>query len=544
MRITLYDYCWTHDRPELLREWHPAKNAPLTPEGITYGSKRSVWWKCEKGHEWQAAVYTRAAGSGCPYCAGKRAWPGENDLASQRPDLAAQWHPTKNNGVTPADIPLGSHHMAWWVCEKGHEWKAIVKSRAIGGTGCPVCANRVLVPGENDLVTTHPDLARQWHPSRNGALTPQAVTAGAQRKVWWLCGKGHAWQASIASRAAAGVGCPVCAGRLAIPGVNDFASARPELAAEWHPTKNGALTPEMVTPLSNKKVWWRCPKGHAYQAVVGTRTMRKTGCPYCANKKVLPGFNDLATTHPELAGEWHPEKNSRKATEVTAGSHAKAWWLCPRGHTYEAVISSRTLQHTGCPVCANRVILPEENSLAALFPMIAAEWHPKKNGKRRPETLSAGTDLRVWWRCSKGHEWTAKISDRTQKNSGCPYCMNRRVLAGFNDLATTHPKIAAQWHPALNGKLTPEMFTYGSAQRVWWLCEEGHVWKAPISRRAGVQKSGCPVCSGRVSIAKRRYYDGILKEAKLSAKTPSGTAVARAPDLTPNSTGPPGENSG
>lgn len=544
MRTTLYDYCRKYDRPELLREWHPAKNAPLTPEGITYGSKRSVWWKCEKGHEWQAAVYTRAAGSGCPYCKGKRAWPGENDLASQRPDLAAQWHPTKNNGVTPADIPLGSHHMAWWVCDEGHEWKAIVKSRTMSGTGCPVCANRVLVPGENDLATTHPELARQWHPSRNGALTPQAVTAGAQRKVWWLCGKGHAWQASIASRAAAGVGCPVCAGRLAVPGVNDFASARPELAAEWHPTKNGALTPEMVTPLSNKKVWWRCPKGHAYQAVVGARTMRKTGCPYCANKKVLPGFNDLATTHPELAGEWHPEKNSRKATEVTAGSHAKAWWLCPQGHTYEAVISSRTLQHTGCPVCTNRVILPEENSLAALFPMIAAEWHPKKNGKRRPETLSAGTDLRVWWRCSRGHEWTAKISDRTQKNSGCPYCMNRRVLAGFNDLATTHPKIAAQWHPTLNGKLTPEMFTYGSAQRVWWLCEEGHVWKAPISRRAGVQKSGCPVCSGRVSMAKRRYYDGILEEAKLEAKTPAGTAVARAPDLTPNSTGPPGENSG
>lgn len=544
MRTTLYDYCRKYDRPELLREWHPTKNAPLPPEGITYGSKRSVWWKCEKGHEWQAAVYTRTTGSGCPYCAGKRAWPGENDLASQRPDLAAQWHPTKNGKVTPADVLLGSHHMAWWVCDRGHEWKAIVKSRAIGGTGCPVCANRVLVPGENDLATTHPDLALQWHPSRNRTLTPRAVTAGAQRKVWWLCGKGHAWKASIASRTAAGVGCPVCAGKLAIPGVNDFASACPELAAEWHPTKNGALTPEMVMPLSNKKVWWRCPKGHAYQAVVGARTMRKTGCPYCANKKVLPGFNDLATTHPELAGEWHPEKNGRKATEVTAGSHAKAWWLCPRGHTYEAVISSRALQHSGCPVCANRVILPEENSLAALFPMIAAEWHPKKNGKRRPETLSAGTDLRVWWRCSKGHEWTAKISDRTQKNSGCPYCMNRRVLAGFNDLATTHPKIAAQWHPTLNGKLTPEMFTYGSAQRVWWLCEEGHVWKAPISRRAGVQKSGCPVCSGRVSMAKRRYYDGILEEAKLEAKTPAGTAVARAPDFTPHNTGPPEENNG
>lgn len=544
MRTTLYDYCREHSKPQLLREWHPSKNAPLTPRDVTYGSNRSVWWRCEKGHEWQTMVYTRTGGgSGCPYCAGKKAWPGENDLASLRPDLAAQWHPEKNGGITPADVCLGSHHKAWWICKKGHEWQAIVKSRAIAGTGCPVCANRVLIPGENDLATTHPDLARQWHPVKNGALTPRNVVAGVRRKVWWLCEKGHEWQASIASRAS-GIGCPVCAGKLVISGINDFATARPELSAQWHPTKNGTLSPQMVTPMSNRKVWWLCEKGHSYQAAVAARVTRKVGCPYCANKKVLEGFNDLATIHPEIAAQWHPKKNSRKPSEILAGSHAKAWWLCPMGHTYEAVICVRTLQHTGCPVCANKIILPEENSLAARFPMIAAEWHPEKNGKRRPETLAAGSDLRVWWRCSEGHEWSAKISERTQRNSGCPYCMNRRVLAGFNDLATTHPKIAAQWHPTMNGKLTPKMFTYGSMQPVWWICEEGHVWKAPISRRAGVQKSGCPICAGRISMTRRRYYANILEEATLAEKTATGEAAARSPDAPLHATGPPKENSG
>lgn len=358
MKTTLYDYCRTHGRPELLREWHPAKNAPLTPEGITYGSKRSVWWKCKKGHEWQTAVYTRAAGSGCPYCAGKRAWPGENDLASQRPDLATQWHPTKNNGVTPADIPLGSHHMAWWVCEKGHEWKAIVKSRAIGGTGCPVCANRALLPGINDLATTHPELARQWHPAKNGSLTPHDVMAGTRRKVWWRCDRGHEWQAAVSSRAV-GTGCPVCAGKTAIPGENDLASLFPAIAAQWHPTRNGGLTPEKLTPYSNKKAWWLCPLGHEYTAAVAARITDRSGCPYCAGRKVLPGFNDLATLEPKVAAQWHPTLNGALTPEqVTTGSHKKVWWECPNGHIWKAVIYSRAgpgSRKCGCPVCAGRI---------------------------------------------------------------------------------------------------------------------------------------------------------------------------------------------
>lgn len=346
-----------HDRPGLLREWHPTKNAPLTPEGITYGSKRSVWWKCEKGHEWRAIVYTRIDGSGCPYCAGKRAWPGENDLATLRPDLAAQWHPTNNRDMTPADVMEGSHYKAWWICGKGHEWQAIVKSRAIGGTGCPVCANRRLAPGENDLAATHPELARQWHPSRNGGLTPHDVAAGTRRKVWWRCDRGHAWQAIVAARAGNGSGCPYCTGRMVIPGENDLASQFPEIAAQWHPARNGTLTPECVTPYSNKKVWWRCSLGHEYTAIVGARAVSSSDCPYCAGRKVLPGFNDLATLEPEIAAQWHPTLNGSLTAEmVTVGAHRKVWWECPSGHVWKSMIYSRAgPQKCGCPVCAGRV---------------------------------------------------------------------------------------------------------------------------------------------------------------------------------------------
>ena len=235
LKTTLYDYCVEQNRLDLLQQWHPTKNEPLTPKQITYGSKQKVWWLCQKGHPWQAAVYARTGTeSGCPYCAGKKLWPGENDLATRRPDLAAQWHPTKNEGVTPSDVLVGSHYKAWWVCGKGHEWQAIVKSR-VNGTGCPVCANRVLLTGENDLATVYPDLARQWHPTKNGTLTPRDVIAGSHRKVWWRCDQGHEWQATILSRASSGNGCPVCAGKVILPGDNDLATHFPEIAAQWHP---------------------------------------------------------------------------------------------------------------------------------------------------------------------------------------------------------------------------------------------------------------------------------------------------------------------
>ena len=262
MRISLSEYCHCNQREDLLAEWDSARNAPLTPDSVSYGSKRKVWWICAHGHHWQAAVHTRTgSGTGCPYCSGRLPLPGVNDLATTYPDLARQWHPTKNASLTPADVLPGSHRLVWWQCDHGHEWRAQIKSR-VNGAGCPICANNLVKTGENDLASLYPELAAQWHPTKNGALTPADVVPGSRRKVWWICPKGHAYQAAISSRSS-GSGCPVCAGKKIIPGENDLASQYPDIARQWHPTKNGALTPDHIAPASNKKVWWICDKGHS-----------------------------------------------------------------------------------------------------------------------------------------------------------------------------------------------------------------------------------------------------------------------------------------
>ena len=142
MRESLADFCRRTGREELLDEWDSERNLPLTPESVSYGSKRHVWWRCANGHSWQAAVHTRSgSGTGCPYCNGRRPIPGETDLATRYPDIASQWHPTKNGDLTPSDVLPGSHRLIWWQCEHGHVWRAQVKSR-VSGSGCPVCSNR------------------------------------------------------------------------------------------------------------------------------------------------------------------------------------------------------------------------------------------------------------------------------------------------------------------------------------------------------------------------------------------------------------------
>lgn len=364
-------------------------------------------------------------------------------------------------------------------------------------------------------------LLHQWHPAKNGGMTPDDVAAGSRRKVWWLDEFGHEWKQTIYNRCVRGDGCPICSGRTVLPGFNDLASCNPELASQWHPTKNGACTPHSVRPFSSKKAWWRCEKGHEWQAVIASRSSG-TGCPVCANRIVVSGINDLAFTYPELAAQWHPTKNGTLTPQkISHGYDRKVWWICEKGHEWQASPSTRVKMNAQCPICSNYVALAGFNDLATTHPGIAAQWHPNKNGTLTPQKVVAGSNRNVWWQCGLGHEWRAKVVDRTWNTNGCPYCANQKVLKGFNDLSTTHPQIAAQWHPTLNGTLTPEMVTAGSTRKIWWLCEKRHVWRTAVYNRAGRNKqTHCPVCAGNVKVKYRqRYYDACFPTSDSSVSS-------------------------
>ena len=156
------------------------------------------------------------------------------------------------------------------------------------------------------LSRTHPNITKEWHPTKNGALMPNDVTFGCCKKVWWQCSEGHEWQAKIGSRTGAGsTGCPRCSSYARCKN-SCLMLINPVLSKEWHPTKN-KLTPAMVGFSSNRKVWWKCKKGHEWESRVGDRN-NGTGCPCCAGRKVCED-NCLNTVNPELASQWHPTKN-------------------------------------------------------------------------------------------------------------------------------------------------------------------------------------------------------------------------------------------
>ena len=200
----------TTTNSELASEWHPTKNGNLLPNMVFAGSLKKVWWLGKCGHEWQAVINDRNGGYGCPICYGRRVLKGFNDLVTTDPDLAKEWHPTKNGDLKPSMISAGSNKKVWWRCDNGHEWQATVNDRN-RGRNCPICSNKKVLPGVNDLATTNPELAKEWHPTKNGSLSPKMVTEKSSRKVWWLGKCGHEWETRISHRSN-GHGCPFCAG--------------------------------------------------------------------------------------------------------------------------------------------------------------------------------------------------------------------------------------------------------------------------------------------------------------------------------------------
>lgn len=652
------------ENKKLMFEWNYEKNGNLKPEYFTVGSSKKVWWKCNKGHEWEAVIHTRIKGVGCPYCMGKKAIKGLNDFATLHPEMLKEWDYEKNEklGIIPNEVLVGSQKKVNWICNKGHRYSRSVYDRLNGRGNCPYCGNRKVLQGYNDLVTTNPELLKEWDYEENGkiGIVPNEITNGGKEKVWWRCEKGHKWSSIIRSRIT-GSGCPYCSNNLVKKGYNDIATTNPELLNEWNYEKNERLgiTPFELSHGSTKKVWWKCEYGHEYEISVAQKTNRNVNCPICANQQVLKGYNDFATKHPTLLKEWNYEKNKKlgiKPDEIILGGKIKFWWKCEKGHEWQSSISARIRNdklYNRCPICSSylRTSIPEkiifyymqrifpktqanykpkwlkpkeldiyipelntgieydgyyyhkdikqdiekdnlckennvklirireknapsimtnaiiytmqrenttdytyieealsflkeylklnlnynikrdfdeimkmitfiekENCIAKTNPEILQEWNYEKNNEIgiKPENMSNGSSLKIWWKCEKGHDYQAVISTKINQATKCPYCANKKILVGFNDLATTSPELIVEWDYEKNNKLgiKPQNVVRNSTQMVNWKCKNGHEWMATLNNRA--RGSNCPYCSGRYAIEGindfATLYPHLLKE--------------------------------
>lgn len=324
------------------------------------------------------------------------------------------------------------------------------------------------------LAESHPALAKEAH-----GWDPTEISAGSGKKLSWICSQSHVWEALVSNRAGKGYGCPYCSNKRILPGFNDLKTKFPEIAKEADGWDTSG-----VAPMSNKKMPWRCEKGHNWNAVVGNRTFKNYGCPICSNQQLLSGFNDLKTKFPEIAEEsfgWDP-------TLVAPFSNESKEWKCRKGHIWKSKVTNRTSRGDGCSVCSSHKTLSGYNDLLTTNPELAREafgWNPNE--------LTAMSNRKRKWKCEFGHVWDAPPSNRTS-GSGCPVCASKKVQVGFNDLSFRNSDLASEAY-----EWDPRTLTKSSNKVVMWECKLGHIWRASVSNRS--KGNGCPTCGGKKALA-------------------------------------------
>lgn len=552
--------------PELASEWHPTKNGKLRPDEVTIGSHKNVWWLGVCGHEWEAVVKDRVRGYGCPICAGKRVVKGVNDLKTVNPELAREWHPTKNGKLRPDEVITGSHRKVWWLGSCGHEWEASIYERAIG-RGCPICAGKVVLKGFNDLETKSPFLASEWNISKNGALGPANVAPQSHKTVWWTCSLcGFEWEAPVYSRQA-GNGCPKCAKRLqssfpeqalyyyigkafpdTINGYRDIFDNVMELdiyipsehvgieydGKHWHDSKSRkrellkyqickeyGIRLVRVREAGNLLDYEICDdliitEESLEETIRNVASLLNVTVDVDVSRDRLVIYsryieqlrdNSLLSKYPEIAREWHPKKNEGLRPEFfSPRNDAKVWWLCPREHEYQCTIAHKTAG-SNCPYCSNRKLLKGYNDFATTNdnPKLLEEWDYEENAKLgiSPDSLTKGSKKKVWWKCSKGHRWQTTIAERN-RGSGCPVCSGRLVDTGVNDLKTLRPELICEWNTSKNDGLLPSQVSVNSNKKVWWKCSKcGNEWEAIVQVRS--RGAGCPECAKKRKITTESF---------------------------------------
>lgn len=568
------DLSTTH--PELAKEWHPTKNGDLTPEMVTSGSLKKVWWYLpyydeEKdkifNFEWEANISNRALkNSGCPFLTGT-VWSGYNDLLTVNPTLASEWNYERNGNITPDVVSPSDQRKMWWKCAIcGNEWNAKVSNRHQLGRGCPNCATKksrntkieTIQRLKKTLADSNPILAAQWHPTKNGMLTPNDVSAGSSEKVWWLLSYDDPntnkhfdfeWKATIASRNN-GCGCPYLEGKLWI-GFNDITVTNPLIIKYWHPTKN-KKSAENYTKGSHTKVWWLGECGHEFQSLIAQQC-KHFSCPICSReqqssfpeqaiyyyiKKIFAdAINGDRTMGKELDiyiptlkigieydGEaWHKdikkdiakdnyyEKLGIKLIRVREDGCSKFKSQNSIIYTYKygewnelnSIISDICFNLSGekvdidiqrdeLQIYESYLGVKQQGSLGELYPDLIKLWHTEKNGTITPYNVLAGSEKRVWWIDKYGHEYRCMINQMVRGDEHCPYCNNRKLLQGFNDLRSRYPNIASEWASDLNG-IGPEQVIYNKG-KYWFKCKDcGKIWKTSLANRTRLNV-GCPTC--------------------------------------------------
>lgn len=349
-------------------------------------------------------------------------------------NLIREWDWEKNNErrLFPDKLANKSGKKAWWKCSKcGYEWEAKILNRA-NGRKCPLCSNKVCVKGKNDLATTHPQLAVEWHPTKNGDLTPDEVTYGMGKKVWWLCPQGHEYQATVLHRSS-GTNCPICkSGRQTSFAEQAFyyyiKKLYPVVINRYTEIFDNRMELDIYIPsrrlaIEYDGVFWHKKEKRAREEIK-YRICKEHNITLIRIKE-----SDDIDCRGIADAVYHKDNLDHRQNLQELIMFVLQHIEQPRG-TFLGGYPDVNLERDENEIREQYLTQLRENSLEKLYPKLAEEWNYERNGNLLPSMFPAGSSERVWWKCSTcGHEWRTTIQART-KGAGCNVCYRKQNRGG------------------------------------------------------------------------------------------------------------------
>lgn len=449
-----------------------------------------------------------------------------NDIFHNSPRLRKEW--SKKNNI-PVHLAL-SHidtKKYWWNCSicQG-EYLCSIPIRREVIDSCPYCNDEQPLKGYNTISDIHPELTSYWSSKNIQKIDEITLSEAKNKKYIWLCDCCNLEfneKLSIVLDKFSNINnrelkkiCPYCNKKIPKP-EESLGYKKPFLKSEWLENINGDIY--NVFSNSNDIIEWICRKCHRnFKAKISNRAEDDKCCPYCSNRILIKGINDLATTHPHLIKEWS-NLNDRQLSCLTNKSSYKAWWKCSVcSNTYQQVVSSKLISKTSCPYCRKTKVLKGFNDLATTHPWLIKEWSTLNDRDRDSSSIMCNSNYRAWWKCAEcSKEYRQSVKKKILMNkSCCPYCRNNKVLKGLNDLATTHEYLLNEWDYLNNILLAkPTEIDEKSNKIVWWICKDdpNHRYKFKINEKIKYEKRNlitCKICKGL-----RRKQEHFVQFAKI-----------------------------
>ena len=494
--------------PEFKEWWDFDKNT-VDINIITRGSNTEVNLKCPAcGIELKRPPHSFIAANkdgelhpvACPECGYNYKGNPEDNILTLYPSVEDWWDYEANKPFRPEQFTRGSTFKAHFICPtcggKTHTMIRSVFTLQEDGTPklfkCLYCNDIKPLAGLNTLFDLRPRVAKEWSP--NNELKANEVLSNSGRRVLWTCPKCHEdYYSTIRDRELDDDSCPYCNNRKPLPGYNTLTDIKPELLSEW--SSNNEISPDKVVSTSTLSALWICPTCNGeYSALVRDRELGDDSCPYCNNKKPLPGYNTLTDVKPELLSEWSPNNDSNP-NEVIATSTLSALWICPTCNgEYSASVRDRELGDDSCPYCNNKKPLLGYNTLTDVKPELLSEW--SSNNDLKPEEVIAASTLSALWICPTCNgEYLFSVRDRELGDDSCPYCKNKKPLLGYNTLADIKPELLSEWSP--NNDSNPNEVIATSTLSALWICPTCNGEYSALVRDRELGDDSCPYCNNK-----------------------------------------------